>query len=185
MFCSKKLKFSTSTPDSGWSADHNMRVSPLSALPQYSEILDKLYCQLAKTSLVEVLLVKKPPAGAVLRATAIYKKIEHVADVVRRCPHHQNEDCKRNGSTLEMFVMAGGILRVLFPVAAAHRSHLIRMEGSQRAQYFEDPHTKRQSVTVPYEPPQVEPLTHWSVCFLIFFTHLHVFLLSTFSLAWL
>lgn len=31
------------------------------------------------------------------------------------------------------------------------------MEGSQRAQYFEDPHTKRHSVTVPYEPPQVEP----------------------------
>uniref|UniRef100_H2U135 Cellular tumor antigen p53 n=1 Tax=Takifugu rubripes TaxID=31033 RepID=H2U135_TAKRU len=97
----------------------------------YSEILNKLYCQLAKTSLVEVLLIKKPPAGAVLRATAIYKKIEHVADVVRRCPHHQNED------------------------SAAHRSHLIRMEGSQRAQYFEDPHTKRQSVTVPYEPPQL------------------------------
>ncbi|XP_056882161.1 cellular tumor antigen p53 isoform X3 [Takifugu flavidus] len=127
----EKLKFSTSAPDSGRSADHNMHVSSLSALPQYSEILNKLYCQLAKTSLVEVLLIKKPPAGAVLRATAIYKKIEHVADVVRRCPHHQNED------------------------SAAHRSHLIRMEGSQRAQYFEDPHTKRQSVTVPYEPPQL------------------------------
>lgn len=88
-----------------------MHVSSLSALPQYSEILNKLYCQLAKTSLVEVLLIKKPPAGAVLRATAIYKKIEHVADVVRRCPHHQNEDGKRNGSTLGMFVLAGGILR--------------------------------------------------------------------------
>ncbi|XP_061524810.1 cellular tumor antigen p53 [Phycodurus eques] len=97
----------------------------------YSVMLDKLYCQLAKTSPVEVLVSKEPPAGAVLRATAVYKKTDHVADVVRRCPHHQNLD------------------------AAEYRSHLIRMEGSQRAQYFEDVHTKRQSVTVPYEPPQL------------------------------
>uniref|UniRef100_A0A8C9ZEJ7 Cellular tumor antigen p53 n=1 Tax=Sander lucioperca TaxID=283035 RepID=A0A8C9ZEJ7_SANLU len=97
----------------------------------YSELLNKLYCQLAKTSPVEVLVSKELPPGAVLRATAVYKKTEHVAEVVRRCPHHQNEDC------------------------AEHRSHLIRVEGSQRAQYFEDPHTKRQSVTVPYEPPQL------------------------------
>lgn len=40
-------------------------------------------------------LNKEPPHGAVLRATAVYKKTEHVADVVRRCPHHQNEDCKK------------------------------------------------------------------------------------------
>ncbi|XP_071315261.1 cellular tumor antigen p53 [Trachinotus anak] len=97
----------------------------------FSELLNKLYCQLAKTTPVEVLVSKEPPQGAILRATAVYKKTEHVADVVRRCPHHQNED------------------------AAEHRSHLIRVEGSQRAQYFEDPHTKRQSVTVPYEPPQL------------------------------
>ncbi|XP_031707215.1 cellular tumor antigen p53-like [Anarrhichthys ocellatus] len=97
----------------------------------YSESLNKLYCQLAKTSPVEVLVSKELLLGAVFRATAVYKKTEHVAEVVRRCPHHQNED------------------------AAEHRSHLIRVEGSQRAQYFEDPHTKRQSVTVPYEPPQL------------------------------
>ncbi|XP_054456931.1 cellular tumor antigen p53 [Anoplopoma fimbria] len=97
----------------------------------YSELLNKLYCQLAKTSPVEVLVSKELPLGSVLRATAVYKKTEHVAEVVRRCPHHQNED------------------------SAEHRSHLIRVEGSQRAQYFEDLHTKRQSVTVPYEPPQL------------------------------
>uniref|UniRef100_A0A3Q3WMV8 Cellular tumor antigen p53 n=1 Tax=Mola mola TaxID=94237 RepID=A0A3Q3WMV8_MOLML len=96
----------------------------------YSELLNKLYCQLAKTTPVEVLVSKEPPAGAILRATAVYKKTEHVAEVVRRCPHHQTED------------------------TAEHRSHLIRVEGNQLAQYFEDPHTKRQSVTVPYEPPQ-------------------------------
>nr|XP_057924160.1 cellular tumor antigen p53 [Doryrhamphus excisus] len=97
----------------------------------FSEVLNKLYCQLAKTTPVEVLVTKAPPAGAVLRATAVYKKTEHVADVVRRCPHHQNQD------------------------ATEHRSHLIRVEGSQRALYFEDPHTKRHSVTVPYEQPQL------------------------------
>ena len=68
------------------------------AFSQYSELLNKLYCQLAKTSPIEVLVSKEPPAGAVLRATAIYKKTEHVAEVVRRCPHHQNEDGKENVS---------------------------------------------------------------------------------------
>ncbi|KAK7909833.1 hypothetical protein WMY93_014517 [Mugilogobius chulae] len=97
----------------------------------FSESLNKLYCQLAKTSPVEVLVAKDPPLGSVLRATAVYKKTEHVAEVVRRCPHHQNED------------------------QMEFRSHLIRIEGSQLACYYEDPSTKRHSVTVPYEPPQL------------------------------
>uniref|UniRef100_A0A3B4BCW8 Cellular tumor antigen p53 n=1 Tax=Periophthalmus magnuspinnatus TaxID=409849 RepID=A0A3B4BCW8_9GOBI len=98
---------------------------------RYSESLNKLYCQLAKTSPVEVLVAKEPPLGSVLRATAVYKKAEHVADVVRRCPHHQNEDCKNKNN------------------------HLIRIEGSQLACYHEDLGTKRHSVTVPYERPQL------------------------------
>uniref|UniRef100_A0A3Q3H0Q2 Cellular tumor antigen p53 n=1 Tax=Labrus bergylta TaxID=56723 RepID=A0A3Q3H0Q2_9LABR len=97
----------------------------------YSELLNKLYCQLAKTNPIEILVSREPPAGAMIRATAVYKKTEHVAEVVRRCPHHQNEDRKDNPS------------------------HLIRVEGSERAQYFEDVNTKRQSVTVPYEAPQL------------------------------
>ncbi|XP_028990902.1 cellular tumor antigen p53-like isoform X1 [Betta splendens] len=99
-------------------------------LCQYSPDLNKLYCQMEKTSPVEILVTKEPPHGAVLRVMAVYKKTEHLADVVRRCPHHQNGD------------------------AADHRSRLIRVEGSQRPQYLEDYNTKRHSVTVPYEPPQ-------------------------------
>uniref|UniRef100_A0A146P3Z1 Cellular tumor antigen p53 n=1 Tax=Fundulus heteroclitus TaxID=8078 RepID=A0A146P3Z1_FUNHE len=97
----------------------------------YSEQLTKLFCQLAKTSPVGIIVAKEPPQGAVIRATAVYKKTEHVAEVVKRCPHHQSEDMSEN------------------------KSHLIRVEGSQLAQYFEDPYTKRQSVTVPYERPQL------------------------------
>lgn len=101
----------------------------------YSTTLNKLYCQLAKTCPVDVLLDKVPPQGAMLRATPIYKKPEHVSEVVLRCPHHQNIAENNEG--------------------VDHRTHLIRIEGSLRCQYFEDPNTKRQSVTVPYETPQL------------------------------
>ncbi|CAB1345126.1 unnamed protein product [Coregonus sp. 'balchen'] len=110
----------------------------------YSVQLIKLYCQRAKTCPVEVLMAKEPPLGAILRATAIYKKSEHMSEVVSRCPHHQSTSDNNEG--------------------VAHRSHLIRVEGSQRAQYLEDSNTKRQSVLLPYEPPQLhgwyEPTAH-------------------------
>ncbi|KAL2079608.1 hypothetical protein ACEWY4_025352 [Coilia grayii] len=106
-----------------------------SATSTFSQKLDKLFCQLAKTCPVEVLVDGEPPAGAILRATAVYKKSEHVADVVLRCPHHQNIAENNEG--------------------VAHRSHLIRMEGTQLAVYLEDQATKRQSVVVPYERPQL------------------------------
>ncbi|XP_077443120.1 cellular tumor antigen p53-like [Stigmatopora argus] len=97
----------------------------------FSVSLNKLFCQLSKTTPVEILVSREPPLGAIIRAMAVYKKTEHMGEVVRRCPHHQNQDATEN------------------------TSHLMRMEGNQRVQYFEDLSTKRQSVTVPYEPPQL------------------------------
>lgn len=113
----------------------NQSSTTKSATSTYSQLLNKLYCQLAKTCPVDVLVGREPPQGAMLRATAIYKKSEHVSEVVIRCPHHQSVAENNEG--------------------VSHCSHLIRVEGSQKIQYHEDPNTKRHSVTLPYECPQL------------------------------
>ncbi|XP_067288549.1 cellular tumor antigen p53-like [Pseudorasbora parva] len=113
----------------------NQSSTTKSATSTYSQLLNKLYCQLAKTCPVDVLVGREPPQGAMLRATAIYKKSEHVSEVVIRCPHHQSVAENNEG--------------------VSHRSHLIRVEGSQKIQYHEDLNTKRHSVTLPYESPQL------------------------------
>ncbi|XP_048460471.1 tumor protein 63 isoform X2 [Rhincodon typus] len=107
-----------------------------SATWTYSPELKKLYCQIAKTCPIQIKVMTQPPQGAVIRAMPVYKKAEHVTEVVKRCPNHELSREFNDGQV-------------------APPSHLIRVEGSSHAQYVEDPITGRQSVMVPYEPPQV------------------------------
>uniref|UniRef100_A0A8B9HNP6 Cellular tumor antigen p53 n=1 Tax=Astyanax mexicanus TaxID=7994 RepID=A0A8B9HNP6_ASTMX len=107
-----------------------------SATWTYSPLLKKLYCQIAKTCPIQVKLASAPPHGSVVRAMPIYKKAEHVTEVVKRCPNHE-------------------LGREFNESQSAPASHLIRVEGNNLSQYVDDPVTGRQSVFVPYETPQV------------------------------
>uniref|UniRef100_A0A8C4PZC5 Cellular tumor antigen p53 n=1 Tax=Eptatretus burgeri TaxID=7764 RepID=A0A8C4PZC5_EPTBU len=108
-----------------------------SATWTYSTDLKKLYCQIAKTCPIQFRVTSSPPLAALVRAMPVYKKAEHVTEVVKRCPNHElGRDFNEAGQT-------------------APPSHLIRIEGNNHAQYMEDSVSGRQSVIVPYESPQV------------------------------
>ncbi|NXI58028.1 P73 protein, partial [Chloroceryle aenea] len=107
-----------------------------SATWTYSPLLKKLYCQIAKTCPIQIKVSTPPPPGTIIRAMPVYKKAEHVTEVVKRCPNHELGRDFNDGQS-------------------APASHLIRVEGNNLSQYVEDPVTGRQSVMVPYEPPQV------------------------------
>ncbi|XP_015683902.1 cellular tumor antigen p53-like [Protobothrops mucrosquamatus] len=101
----------------------------------FSPQLNKLFCQMSKTCKVLIRMSRAPPPGSVVRAMAVYKRSEHMSEVVRRCPHHERHPEHNDG--------------VIPP------DHLIRVEGNPLAHYHTDQGTKRHSVRVLYQKPQV------------------------------
>ncbi|XP_058037568.1 cellular tumor antigen p53 isoform X2 [Ahaetulla prasina] len=101
----------------------------------FSPLLKKLFCQMGKTCKVLVKLTGIPPLGSMIRAMAVYKRSEHMAEVVRRCPHHERHLEHNDGVT--------------------PADHLIRVEGNPQTRYTTNPATNRHSVLVPYQKPQV------------------------------
>lgn len=70
---------------------------------QYSTELKKLYCQIAKTCPIQIKVLTNPPQGAVVRAMPVYKKAEHVTEVVKRCPNHELSREFNDGQAHDLF----------------------------------------------------------------------------------
>uniref|UniRef100_A0A8C5SHV8 Cellular tumor antigen p53 n=1 Tax=Laticauda laticaudata TaxID=8630 RepID=A0A8C5SHV8_LATLA len=96
----------------------------------YSTELKKLYCQIAKTCPIQIKVMTPPPQGAVIRAMPVYKKAEHVTEVVKRCPNHELSREFNEGEMSEGGGKEGEI------------------NDGATPQYVEDPITGRQSVLV-------------------------------------
>ncbi|XP_072035550.1 tumor protein 63-like [Amphiura filiformis] len=97
----------------------------------YSNALKKLFVDKDKPCPIQFKTTKAPPAGSYIRAMPIFKKPEHIQQVVKRCPNHAS--CVQNDLTAY---------------------HLV-MSSDPSSQYVEDPNTGRLSVIVPYNVPQV------------------------------
>lgn len=109
--------------------------APKSAQYTYSKSLNKLFVKMNVTCPIRFKCATRlPPSGCSIRAIPVFKRPEHVTDVVTRCPNHKIPD--------EVHYIPNG--------------HLIRAESTNECHVNYHVATDgRESVTVLYERPQV------------------------------
>jgi len=109
--------------------------APKSAQYTYSKSLNKLFVKMSVTCPIRFKCAARlPPAGCLIRAIPVFKRPEHVTDIVTRCPNHKIPD--------EVHYIPNG--------------HLIRAEGTNDCHVnYNVASDGRESVTVLYERPQV------------------------------
>nr|CAB3267269.1 tumor protein 63 isoform b [Phallusia mammillata] len=109
--------------------------APKSAQYTYSHQLNKLFVKMNVTCPVRFKCSRPPPMNSVIRAVAVFKRPEHVTDVVTRCPNHRIPD----------------------EASYIQSRHLIRAEmpNDSQVHYEVGQQDGRESVTVFYERPQV------------------------------
>ena len=99
----------------------------------YSSLLNKLYVRKDTACPIHFKSSRSTPSGAVIRATPVYLKADHVQEPVKRCSNHSNSRESNAGH----------------PAV----THLVRCQHKQ-CKYHEDPVTGRHSLLFPYEAPE-------------------------------
>ncbi|XP_076818758.1 uncharacterized protein LOC143464712 isoform X3 [Clavelina lepadiformis] len=109
--------------------------APKSAQYTYSPSLNKLFVKMNVTCPIRFKCERPPPMNSIVRAIPVFKRPEHVTDIVTRCPNHRIPD-------EHQYLGRSG--------------HLIRAEmPDDRHVRYDVASDHRESVSVLYERPQV------------------------------
>lgn len=111
--------------------------APKSAQYTYSSILNKLFVKMNVTCPIQFKCNLPPPQGCIIKATPVFKRPQHMKDIVTRCPNHKITD-----TSTPSHIPVNHLVRVEMP----SNRHTVQYNFSADA---------RESVSVLYEDPQV------------------------------
>nr|XP_018672000.1 transcription factor protein isoform X3 [Ciona intestinalis] len=109
--------------------------APKSAQYTYSPIINKLFVKMNVTCPIKFKCARPPPNGCVVRVMPVFKRPEHVTDIVTRCPNHKIPDQAQH---------------------IPHSQHLIRAEmPGENPAIYNVAMDGRENVAVMFERPQI------------------------------